>query len=54
MSAEELAGKFADCAQGLIADDAQRQVIETIYGLDEMESINSLTSLLNLTSVLKG
>ena len=46
MSAGELAAKFADCAQGLMPGDTQRRVIETVYGLDEVESINSLTSML--------
>ena len=46
MSVEELAGKFGDCAQGLLPDSTQRQVIEMIYGLDQLQAIGALTSML--------
>ena len=46
MSAAELAGKFADCAQGLMPEDRQERVIEMVYGLEEVDDIGRLTSLL--------
>ena len=46
MSVEELAGKFGDCAQGLLADDAQAKVIDMVYHLDEVDSVRDLTALL--------
>ena len=46
MSVEELAGKFGDCAQGLLADDVQAKVIDMVYHLDEVDSVRDLTALL--------
>jgi 2-methylcitrate dehydratase PrpD len=46
MSVEELAGKFGDCAQGLLAEDVQARVIDMIYHLDEVDSVRDLTALL--------
>ena len=46
MSVEELAGKFGDCAQGLLAGDAQAKVIDMVYHLDEVDSLRDLTALL--------
>ena len=46
MSVEELAGKFGDCAQGLLADDVQAKVIDMVYHLDEVVSVRDLTALL--------
>ena len=46
LSVEELAGKFGDCAHGLLADDVQANVIDMVYRLDGVDSISSLTSML--------
>ena len=46
MTREELADKFQDCARGLLSAEAQAQVLELVYGLDDLESVSQLTSLL--------
>lgn len=46
MTEEELADKFQDCARGLLSGSAQRKVLEMIYGLDGLDAVTQLTSLL--------
>ena len=46
LTREELADKFQDCARGLLSDAAQARVLELVYGLDDLESVSQLTSLL--------
>ena len=46
MTREELAAKFLDCSQWLLSDAAQKKVLESIYGLDGLDSVSQLTSLL--------
>ena len=46
MTREELAAKFQDCSQWLLSDGALKKVLESIYGLDGLDSVSQLTSLL--------
>lgn len=46
MTREELAGKFYDCARGVLAEPAQERVLEQVYRLETLEGVGQLTSLL--------
>lgn len=46
MSKDELAGKFADCAEGMLTPSGQSHVLELIYNLDGLDDVRSLTSVL--------
>ncbi len=46
MSREELADKFADCAQGVLPPSNQSNVLEVIYNLEELDQVGKLTALL--------
>ena len=46
MSPTELEAKFRECAQGVIDDATQRQVLEMVYGLEGLGDVRELTALL--------
>ena len=45
MSAAEIEGKFIDCARGHLSEDAARAVIDLVDGLEKLDSLTDLTSL---------
>ena len=46
MTREGLADKFHDCAQGVLSFSAEQRVLDTIYGLESLADVKTLTTLL--------
>ena len=47
MTTGELAEKFRDCAQGVITERRQKEVLGLVYGLEEVGDVKQLTRLLH-------
>ena len=46
MTPTELAGKFHDCAQGVIFEVREKEVLDLVYALENMDDVKRLTGLL--------
>ncbi len=46
MGREELAEKFRDCAQGVLMPERADKVLETVYRLERLDSVGTLTAML--------
>jgi 2-methylcitrate dehydratase PrpD len=46
MTPQELAAKFHDCAGGTITPEREKEALEAVYSLEEVEDVGQLTALL--------